>query len=115
MVLVKLRSAQSGASSSLDAESSSSPGGGIAATSTRSKPSTITREEVRAVAVEITDDLLVTALADGRLIAVPLRWFPRLARATPTQRQNLEMLGGGVLIHWPEVDEDIAVTSLLRV
>lgn len=53
------------------------------------------------------------ALADGRTLAVPLAWFPRLLRATAEQRQHFELLGDGEGIHWPEIDEDLSVVGLL--
>jgi len=59
-----------------------------------------------------TDTLCVT-LADGREITVPLEWFPRLRDATDPQRRNWRLIGGGVGIHWPDVDEDISVESVL--
>ena len=54
-------------------------------------------------------------LADGREIAVPLEWAPRLQQATPKQRKNWRLIGGGVGIHWEDVDEDLSVESLLAV
>lgn len=53
-------------------------------------------------------------LADGRRLWVPYSWFPRLASATPSQRANWELIGGGIGIHWPDVDEDVSVAGLLR-
>ena len=53
-------------------------------------------------------------LADGRTITVPLAWSWRLAEATPAQRARFELLGGGVHIHWPEVDEDLSVRGMLE-
>jgi hypothetical protein len=56
----------------------------------------------------------VTAeLADGRTISVPLAWFPRLVHGTPEERTNLCLVAGGEGIHWPDLDEDISVESLL--
>lgn len=52
-------------------------------------------------------------LADGREIAIPLEWFPLLRDATPRQRKNWRLIGGGVGLHWKEIDEDISVESLL--
>lgn len=68
----------------------------------------------RAKEVTVTDDELIVLLADGRRIAVPLVWFPRLLRATPEERANYELLGEGVGIHWPAVDEDLSISGLLR-
>jgi hypothetical protein len=67
-------------------------------------------------AVDVTVDsvLLRVALADGREIAAPIEWFPRLRDATPEQRNAWELIGGGYGIHWEDIDEDISVPSLLR-
>jgi len=70
--------------------------------------------EPRAKEVRVTEDELSVLLDDGRLIAVPLSWFPRLLRATPQQRSHFEILGGGQGIHWPDLDEDLSVAGLLR-
>ena len=72
--------------------------------------------EVEPLAVEVScnDDSLLVVLADGREISVPLIWFPRLQKATPAQRNQWRLIGGGIGIHWEVVDEDISVESLLR-
>jgi hypothetical protein len=69
--------------------------------------------EALAQSVSLSDDALVAELRDGRTIAVPLAWFPRLARGTPAERANWRLIGRGEGIHWPELDEDISVASLL--
>jgi len=74
----------------------------------------MTSPEPRAIHVEVDDDALVVALADGRRLAVPLSWFPRLAAATSEQRAHWELMGGGRGIHWPAIDEDLSVDGLLR-
>jgi hypothetical protein len=56
---------------------------------------------------------LVADLADGRTIMVPLAWFPRLARGTPAERANWRLIAAGEGVHWPDLDEDISVESLL--
>ncbi len=53
------------------------------------------------------------ALHDGRKLAVPLVWFPRLQNATAEQRITWELSGGGTGIHWEEIDEDISVPGLI--
>ncbi len=68
----------------------------------------------RAVDVASDDDNLTVDLADGRRVTVPLAWFPRLLHATPDQRRNWRLIGDGQGIHWPDVDEDLAVSGLLR-
>ena len=66
-----------------------------------------------AQSVTASDDALIVDLADGRTITVPLAWFPRLAHGTPAERAHWRLIGGGVGIHWPDLDEDISVESLL--
>ena len=63
--------------------------------------------------VEVTDDELRVVLRDGRRLAVPLAWFPRLQSSTTEARQRWELLGDGEGIHWPEADEDVSVAGLL--
>ena len=70
--------------------------------------------EPRAVDVTVTDQALIVALADGRSISTPLKWYPRLVRATPSQRARWELIGTGEGIHWPDVDEDLSVEGMLR-
>ena len=70
--------------------------------------------EPLAIDVSCTDDSLRVVLADGREISAPLVWFPRLQKATPEERENWRLIGGGIGIHWEAVDEDISVESLLR-
>ena len=67
----------------------------------------------RAEGVAISDDTLTVDLADGRSIAVPLAWYPRLVHATPGERTNWRLIGRGEGIHWPDLDEDISVEHLL--
>ena len=67
-----------------------------------------------AVDVTVDDSMLRVTLADGRELAVPLEWFPRLRNATPDQRNRWRLIGRGDGIHWPDVDEDISVRTLLR-
>jgi hypothetical protein len=64
--------------------------------------------------VENDDAMLRVTLADGRELAVPLEGFPRLRDATPQQRRKWRLIGRGLGIHWPDIDEDISVASLLR-
>ena len=64
--------------------------------------------------VKCTDDELCVALRDGRTITVPLVWYPRLLNATPAQRENWQVAGGGYGIHWPDIEEDLSTEGLLR-
>ncbi len=52
-------------------------------------------------------------LSDGRSVSVPLAWFPRLLHATPEERKNWRLLGGGQGVHWEELDDDISVEGML--
>ncbi|MDQ2806650.1 MAG: DUF2442 domain-containing protein [Chloroflexota bacterium] len=69
----------------------------------------------RAIEVHCDQDVLHVRLSDGREIAVPLEWFPRLRDATPEQRADWRLIGRGVGIHWEALDEDLSVAGLLRV
>jgi hypothetical protein len=77
-------------------------------------PISAIRFDATAIQVSVTDDRLLVTLADGRELAAPLAWFPRLSDATARQRKNWRLIGRGQGIHWPDVDEDISVASLLR-
>ena len=66
------------------------------------------------VDVSFSDDSIRVDLADGRAILAPLAWYPRLLEASPAERDNWEVAGGGFGIHWPAVDEDLSVDGLLR-
>jgi hypothetical protein len=70
-------------------------------------------EEVRAVKVSVSEDSLTVDLDDSRTISVPIGWYPRLAYGTSAERENLRLVGGGIGIHWPDLDEDIGVEGLL--
>jgi hypothetical protein len=71
-------------------------------------------KEPRIVDVMSTSELLSVSYDDGRIITLPLKWYPRLFRATPAQRRNWELLGRGYGVHWPDVDEDLSAEGLLR-
>jgi Protein of unknown function (DUF2442) len=67
----------------------------------------------QAADVYFDEQRLHVRLRDGREISVPLEWFPRLYHATGEQRQNWELIGRGVGIHWEDIDEDISIAGLL--
>jgi hypothetical protein len=69
--------------------------------------------EALATQIEVSADTLSVELADGRTLAVPLAWYPRLVHASAEERGSWRLLGGGRGIHWPALDEDISVTNLL--
>jgi hypothetical protein len=68
----------------------------------------------RVTEVSFTDSALSVALKDGRTITVPLTWYPTLLEATPKQRLNWKIAGGGYGIHWPDLDDDLSTEGLLR-
>ncbi len=75
---------------------------------------TLTIEKEPAVqSVECSDEALVVRLTDGRALVVPLRWFPRLAFGTPSERALYDLFADGAAIEWPELDEHIHVEDLL--
>ncbi|RRR78066.1 MAG: DUF2442 domain-containing protein [Candidatus Viridilinea halotolerans] len=63
--------------------------------------------------VAFDDALMHVTLTDGRIIGVPLIWFPLLRTATSQQLNQYEIGAGGRSLHWPELDEDVAVAQLL--
>ncbi len=72
------------------------------------------RIDERVDGVEVTDAELIVRLRDGRRLAAPLYWFPRLKAASPAERANWELAAAGLGIHWPDIDEDIGIAGLLR-
>ena len=68
---------------------------------------------VKAQNVVVTDEALTVDFTDGRTISAPLAWYPRLMHGTPQERNNWRLIGNGEGIHWPDLDEDISVESLL--
>ncbi|NJO38418.1 MAG: DUF2442 domain-containing protein [Rhizobiales bacterium] len=69
-------------------------------------------ETLRAAAVRCSDTELQVRLVDGRTISTPLWWYPRLLAATPEQRAAYEIMPLG--IHWPEIDEDLSISGMLK-
>lgn len=63
--------------------------------------------------VIVTEDTLQVELSDGRMIATPLAWYPRLLHASKEERGNWRLIGKGQGIHWSDLDEDISVKGLL--
>lgn len=63
--------------------------------------------------VKVTEDTLSVDLNDGRSLSVPLGWYPRLTHASPEERTKWHLIGNGIGIHWPDLDEDISVEALI--
>jgi len=71
------------------------------------------RQGAFSIDVSFTAHDLIARLADGRQVSVPLAWFPRLLAATPEQRGNWRLIGNGISIHRPLIDEDVSVAAML--
>lgn len=69
-------------------------------------------EDSRPVEARCDAEFLNVTLADGRSVRTPLWWYPRLATASAAARANIELQPMGM--HWPDIDEDISVASMLR-
>ena len=68
--------------------------------------------DLRPHEVSFTVNELVVTLADGRKIATPLDWYPRLREASAAQRAKYEIMPLG--IHWPDLDEDLGIVGMLK-
>ena len=77
-------------------------------TSSSTMPMTVTACDVR-----LTLDALTVDLRDGRSVTVPMGWYPRLEHGAPEERANWQFTGQGEGIHWPDLDEDVAVADLV--
>lgn len=66
-----------------------------------------------AKSVKFDTEMMHVLLTDGRIISIPIIWFPLLHQASPKQREKYEIGGGGNSLHWPDIDEDISVANLL--
>jgi hypothetical protein len=69
--------------------------------------------EIRATSVRVSDDALIIDLSDGRTVSAPLAWYPRLLNGTPAERDYHQLIGEGLGIHWPQLDEDINIEGIL--
>lgn len=76
--------------------------------------SSLATETPLATDVKVTADTLAVHLQDGRVLSIPLDWYPRLTEGTPAERRRWELIGPGIGIHWPDLDEDISVEALLN-
>ncbi len=74
----------------------------------------VIRADERVKDVHFTEEAISVDLMDGRIITVPLVWYPSLLNATPEQRANWEVCGGGYGIHWDAIDEDLSTEGMLR-
>jgi hypothetical protein len=77
---------------------------------------TLVPKELESLAADVRFDKekVRVRLKDGREISAPLEWFPKLKEASPKQRKKWRLIGKGIGIHWPDLDEDISVSALLK-
>ncbi|HRE41040.1 MAG TPA: DUF2442 domain-containing protein [Ignavibacteria bacterium] len=74
----------------------------------------IKKSEPLATDISFDEYNLIVEINDGRIVSVPLEWFPRLLNANKKQRNNWRFIGNGIGIHWEDIDEDISVESLMN-
>jgi hypothetical protein len=72
-----------------------------------------TKEYPAIINIKAEHDKIIAELSDGRTVSIPIAWFPRLMKATDSQRAKMEVSPGGYGIHWPEIDEDISVKAFV--
>ncbi|PWU12532.1 MAG: DUF2442 domain-containing protein [Bdellovibrio sp.] len=73
----------------------------------------ISVEELSILRLKVDQEKVTAEISDGRVVSIPLAWFPRLLSATVNQLQNFEISPSGYGIHWPDVDEDISIKSFV--
>jgi hypothetical protein len=73
----------------------------------------IEESRLRVSGVEVSDDFLIFAMADGRRIEAPLWWYPRLHAASPEARGRWEILPFGDAVGWEEIDEYVSAKALI--
>lgn len=73
----------------------------------------VVERDVFAESVDFSDDAMTVHFDDGRILSIPLIWYPRLLHGTVQERRKYELIGDGEGIHWPDLDEDISVEGLL--
>ncbi len=69
---------------------------------------------IRIQNVSLTDDMLSVDLSDGRVISVPLAWYPKILDSTVESRNNFRLIGRGFGIHWEEIDEDLSLDGIIN-
>jgi hypothetical protein len=74
----------------------------------------VKRKPPKAVEVWFEEKKLLVRIEDGREVAVPLEWFPKLRDATPRELDNWSFIGNGIGIHWKDLDEDLSIEGLLH-
>lgn len=73
----------------------------------------INTAELAILKLSISGEKITAEINDGRIVSVPISWFPRLSGATVQQRNIFEISNSGYGVHWPELDEDISIKSFI--
>lgn len=71
-------------------------------------------EELRINSLTVAQNELTAEISDGRIVSIPIAWFPKLAGAPDKQLKNFEISPSGYGVHWPEIDEDISIKSFIN-
>ena len=71
-------------------------------------------DELSIVKLNIENDVLIATISDGRIVSIPIVWFPRLRNASAEKLKNFQLSPSGYGIHWPDLDEDISIKSFLK-
>jgi hypothetical protein len=71
-------------------------------------------EELSITSLNIEGDLLVASISDGRIVSIPIAWFPKLLKSNPSDLNNFEISPSGYGIHWPDIDEDISIKAFIN-
>jgi hypothetical protein len=71
-------------------------------------------EELSITSLNVEGDLLVAAISDGRIVSIPMAWFPKLAHSKLVDLENFEISPSGYGVHWPTLDEDISIKAFIN-
>lgn len=82
-------------------------------TSVRKRVRSFVPTTALAKGVSFDTHMMHVSFTDGRVLSVPLAWFPVLKRAKPRERSKVEIGGGGIALHWPDLDEDLSIAGLM--
>ena len=82
-------------------------------TTTANRPRAFVPATALAKSVEFDDEMMRVSFTDGRVLCVPLAWFPTLRSANPEQRAHYEIGGGGIGLHWPDLDEALSIDGMM--
>lgn len=82
-------------------------------TQSRTRPRSFVPTSAQAKSVRFDHETMHVTFRDGRVLSVPLNWYPILNGATPALRERYEIAGGGSSLHWPELEENLSIAGLM--